>query len=252
MRRRSLHLLGSLLHPLRMRLALTAVVVVVSTAAQVAGPAIIAFGIDNGLPALLKQDWFPLAAAGVARREYDHAMRFASEAPDDLVALAGRDDDAGDDLVALWKKTIEADVRAGATVDELTLRFGCPEFLATQLRRQIKREQREEKEAAAPKPAATPSVGKPTPALQASLDKLAAAKKKLAAAEKKAKAAPAKKVAGAKAAKSARAIITDGTRVEVKKLVEAGRTGHEIAKAVGISLPSVQNIKKQLGLVRRK
>ena len=65
-RRRSLHLLGSLLHPLRMRLALTAVVVVVSTAAQVAGPAIIAFGIDNGLPALLKQDWFPLAAAGVA------------------------------------------------------------------------------------------------------------------------------------------------------------------------------------------
>ena len=65
-RRRSLHLLGSLLRPLRMRLALTAVVVVVSTAAQVAGPAIIAFGIDNGLPALLKQDWFPLAAAGVA------------------------------------------------------------------------------------------------------------------------------------------------------------------------------------------
>lgn len=65
-RRRSLRLLGSLLHPLRMRLALTAVVVVVSTAAQVAGPAIIAFGIDNGLPALLKQDWFPLAAAGIA------------------------------------------------------------------------------------------------------------------------------------------------------------------------------------------
>lgn len=65
-RRRSLRLLGSLLHPLRMRLLLTAVVVVVSTAAQVAGPAIIAFGIDNGLPALLKQDWFPLAGAGVA------------------------------------------------------------------------------------------------------------------------------------------------------------------------------------------
>lgn len=65
-RGRSLRLLGSLLHPLRSRLLLTAVVVVVSTAAQVAGPAIIAFGIDNGLPALLKQDWFPLAAAGVA------------------------------------------------------------------------------------------------------------------------------------------------------------------------------------------
>ena len=65
-RRRSLRLLGSLLHPLRMRLLLTAIVVVVSTAAQVAGPALIAFGIDNGLPALLKQDWFPLAAAGIA------------------------------------------------------------------------------------------------------------------------------------------------------------------------------------------
>jgi ATP-binding cassette subfamily B protein len=65
-RRRSLQLLGSLMQPLRLRLVLTAIVVVVSTAAQVAGPAIIAFGIDNGLPALLKQDWFPLAAAGIA------------------------------------------------------------------------------------------------------------------------------------------------------------------------------------------
>ncbi|WP_223691731.1 ABC transporter ATP-binding protein [Leifsonia poae] len=65
-RQRSLRLLGSLLRPLRTRLLLTAIVVVVSTAGQVAGPAIIAFGIDNGLPALLKQDWFPLAAAGIA------------------------------------------------------------------------------------------------------------------------------------------------------------------------------------------
>jgi ATP-binding cassette subfamily B protein len=65
-RRRSLHLLGSLMRPLRLRLVLTAIVVVISTAAQVAGPAIIAFGIDNGLPALVKQDWFPLAAAGAA------------------------------------------------------------------------------------------------------------------------------------------------------------------------------------------
>jgi len=49
-----------------------------------------------------------------------------------------------------------------------------------------------------------------------------------------------------------RAVITDATRAEVKKLVEAGKTGGEIAKAVGISLPSVQNIKKALGLVRKK
>ncbi|GIT79961.1 ABC transporter [Leifsonia sp. LS1] len=65
-RRRSLRLLGSLLQPLRVRLILTAVVVVISTAGQVAGPAIIAFGIDNGITALQSQNWLPVAAAGVA------------------------------------------------------------------------------------------------------------------------------------------------------------------------------------------
>lgn len=49
-----------------------------------------------------------------------------------------------------------------------------------------------------------------------------------------------------------RAVITDETRAQVKKLVEGGKTGAEIAKAVGISLPSVQNIKKQLGLVQKR
>lgn len=49
-----------------------------------------------------------------------------------------------------------------------------------------------------------------------------------------------------------RAVITDATRKKVKELVEAGMTGGEIAKAVGISLPSVQNIKKVLGLVKAK
>jgi hypothetical protein len=46
-----------------------------------------------------------------------------------------------------------------------------------------------------------------------------------------------------------RAVITDATRAEVKKQVEAGKTGAAIAKSLGISLPSVQNIKKALGLV---
>ncbi|KQQ10327.1 ABC transporter ATP-binding protein [Rathayibacter sp. Leaf296] len=63
MRRRSLRLLGSLLRPLRTRLILTAVVVVISTAAQVAGPALIAAGIDNGLPAVLDGDATPLLLA---------------------------------------------------------------------------------------------------------------------------------------------------------------------------------------------
>lgn len=42
------------------------IVVVVSTAAQVAGPAFIAFGIVKGLPALIDQNWFPLALSVVA------------------------------------------------------------------------------------------------------------------------------------------------------------------------------------------
>ncbi|HWR85540.1 MAG TPA: ABC transporter ATP-binding protein [Rhodoglobus sp.] len=65
-RTRSLRLLGSLVRPLRARVALTLIVVVVSTAAQVAGPLFIAFGIDHGLPAVLEQDWLPLGGAVVA------------------------------------------------------------------------------------------------------------------------------------------------------------------------------------------
>jgi len=64
-RRRSLRLLGSLLFPVRWPVVVAMLVVVVSTAAQVAGPALIAYGIDKGLPALLDQDWMPLAATGV-------------------------------------------------------------------------------------------------------------------------------------------------------------------------------------------
>ena len=49
-----------------------------------------------------------------------------------------------------------------------------------------------------------------------------------------------------------RAKITDETRAEVKKLLEAKKTGAEIAKALKISVPSVQNIKKALGLVKAR
>ena len=49
-----------------------------------------------------------------------------------------------------------------------------------------------------------------------------------------------------------RAVVTDATRAEVKKLVDAGKTGGAIAKAVGVSLPTVQNIKKALGLVQKR
>ncbi len=65
-RKRSLRLLSSLLGPLWGRVALTMLVVVVSTAAQVAGPAFIAAGIDRGLPALLERDWMPLSLSVAA------------------------------------------------------------------------------------------------------------------------------------------------------------------------------------------
>jgi ATP-binding cassette subfamily B protein len=65
-RRRSLALLGSLVRPVRWQVVLTMVVVVISTAAQVAGPAFIAYGINTGLPALLEQNWMPLGFAVVA------------------------------------------------------------------------------------------------------------------------------------------------------------------------------------------
>lgn len=62
----------------------------------------------------------------------------------------------------------------------------------------------------------------------------------------------AKKAAGAGRKRRRRAVITDETRAQVKKLVESGKTGAEIAKSLGISLPSVQNIKKALGLVKKR
>ena len=64
-----------------------------------------------------------------------------------------------------------------------------------------------------------------------------------------AKAAPAKK-GGRK--RRTRAVITDETRAQVKKMVDAGKTGAEIAQTLKISVPSVQNIKKALGLVKER
>ena len=49
-----------------------------------------------------------------------------------------------------------------------------------------------------------------------------------------------------------RAVITAETKSKVKSLTEAGKTGAEIAASVGISVPSVQNIKKELGLTKAR
>lgn len=66
-RRRSLRLFGSLITPLRAQIALTAAVLVVSTAAQVAGPALIAYGLNSALPAVIEQtNWIPTIGVGIA------------------------------------------------------------------------------------------------------------------------------------------------------------------------------------------
>lgn len=66
----------------------------------------------------------------------------------------------------------------------------------------------------------------------------------------------AKVAAAAKAPKAAkkgkRAKITDEIKAQVKALAEGGKTGQEIAKALGISAPSVQNIKKAFGMVKAR
>ena len=69
-----------------------------------------------------------------------------------------------------------------------------------------------------------------------------------AAAKPAASAAPAKR--GRK--RRTRAVITDETRAQVKKMVDSGKTGAEIAQTLKISVPSVQNIKKALGLVKER
>lgn len=57
---------------------------------------------------------------------------------------------------------------------------------------------------------------------------------------------------GPRKARKGRAVITDATRSLVKQRVAAGRTGAQIADELAISVPTVQNIKKALGLVRAR
>lgn len=70
---------------------------------------------------------------------------------------------------------------------------------------------------------------------------------------KKGKAAkPAKVAKPAKAAKRTRAKITAELKQQVIAAVQSGQSGAEIANTFGISLPSVQNIKKEAGLVKAR
>jgi DNA-binding NarL/FixJ family response regulator len=64
----------------------------------------------------------------------------------------------------------------------------------------------------------------------------------------------AEKTAGGKRSggRRKRAKITPEIKQKVKALVAAGKTGLKIAGQLGISLPSVQNIKRELGLVKKR
>ncbi len=65
-RARSLRLLADLLRPMWGLFTITAVIVVISQAARVAGPAFIKFGIDTGIPAAQRGDWAIAIIIGVA------------------------------------------------------------------------------------------------------------------------------------------------------------------------------------------
>src|SRR5687767_1341849 len=75
-RRRSLTLLASLIRPVRLRFWLTIATVVLSQAARVSGPALIAFGIDHALPALQSGNNAPLV---LRLRVFRHTQRLSLE-----------------------------------------------------------------------------------------------------------------------------------------------------------------------------
>lgn len=77
-----------------------------------------------------------------------------------------------------------------------------------------------------------------------------AKKGKVAKVAKAAKAAKAPKAS--KTGKRTRAKITPELKQQVIAAVQSGQSGAEIAAAYGISLPSVQNIKKEAGLVKAR
>lgn len=60
------------------------------------------------------------------------------------------------------------------------------------------------------------------------------------------------KAAGKSGKRSKRARLTPELKDKVKAAVGAGKTGSAIAKEFGISVPSVQNIKKEFGLVKKR
>lgn len=84
-------------------------------------------------------------------------------------------------------------------------------------------------------------------------EKAAAAGEKPAKAAKAPKAPKAEKAAKAPGKKRAkRARITDEMKAQIIEAVNAGAKGKDIAKQFGISVPSLQNIKRDAGLIKTR
>ena len=53
-------------------------------------------------------------------------------------------------------------------------------------------------------------------------------------------------------AKGKRAKVTVEMKEQIRKLSVEGKTGNEIAEIVGVSVPTIQNVRKELGLVKAR
>lgn len=56
---------------------------------------------------------------------------------------------------------------------------------------------------------------------------------------------------GGKGGKGRRTVITPELRSQIEAAIREGKTGTAVAREFGVSVPTVQNIKKQRGLVRK-
>lgn len=58
--------------------------------------------------------------------------------------------------------------------------------------------------------------------------------------------------AGRAGRRGKRARITPEMKTQIKAALQAGKKGVQVAKEFGISVPSIQNIKKEFGLIKRR
>lgn len=69
---------------------------------------------------------------------------------------------------------------------------------------------------------------------------------------RKRRAGAGRKAAGKPRGRRKRMVVTEELRNTVRQMAESGKTGSEIKAATGLSLPTIQNIKKQAGLVKSR